>query len=69
MFRFGDSLIGGTVTSADDDDFTPGGEYRNATLDLWGELEQVSIAPGSSFTVWYGEDVGEGTVTALTASA
>jgi hypothetical protein len=69
MFRFGDALLGGILTSSSDQDFEPGGEYRDVTLDLWDDSDTPSIAIGSSFIVWYGEDVGEGSVKGLAMDA
>ena len=61
LFRFGEVTYGGELISASDDDFEPGSDHRNATLDLW-EADSATVVVGAEFVVYYGGDVGHGIV-------
>jgi hypothetical protein len=67
LFRFddaeGQAMFGAVATATDGRDFEPGGSFLGVHLWFWGDVEDhVTIEPGARFVVWYGADIGEGTV-------
>lgn len=67
LFRFdeveGQPMFGAVATSSDGRDFEPGGSFAGVQLWFWGDVEgHITIEPGARFVVWYGGDIGEGSV-------
>jgi hypothetical protein len=68
LYRFegAQALIGAHAVTADGRDLAPGSSHHGVVLTPWAEIPEVyEVAAGVRFTVWYGGDVGEGTVTAV----
>lgn len=65
-FEGAKTLIGAHAVTADGRDLAPGTAHQGVVLAPWAEIPDVyEVAAGVRFTVWYGGDVGEGTVTAV----
>jgi hypothetical protein len=65
LFRFGDGrLFGAVATSTEGGPFAPG-TVHEAELQIWADEADEVVAEGAEFVVWYGGDVGTGTVTAV----
>ena len=67
LFRFdeveGQPMFGAVAIASDGRDFEPGGSFAGVHLWFWADAEARAIVePGARFVVWYGADIGEGTV-------
>ena len=55
--------LGARAYSAVDQDFFAGSEQFGVRLDFWADAEWTEVVqPGTTFTIWYGGDVGEGVI-------
>jgi hypothetical protein len=69
LFRFKDGqpdelIVGATLEIEQDAEIVPGADYQGV-LGIWAEEVATLLQPGEPFIVWYGGDIGHGTVTAL----
>ncbi|HET6918724.1 MAG TPA: hypothetical protein VFI46_04575 [Jiangellaceae bacterium] len=49
--------------AGDGRDFEPRHSFAGVHLWFWGDVEgHITIEPGARFVVWYGGDIGEGTI-------
>jgi len=62
-FNGQDEQLGALAVSPAGVDFAPGTAQGEVLLDFWADDEWTEIVqPGTSFTIWYGGDVGRGVV-------
>lgn len=46
--------------------FAPGTSHANVRLDFWADDEWTDVVqPGAEFVIWYGGDIGRGTIEAV----
>ena len=58
--------LGALAVSPQGIDFASGTSQTHVHLDFWADDEWTEIVqPGSTFTIWYGGDVGRGVVVGL----
>ena len=58
-----EQMFGVVITNPAGTEFVPGVDVPAATFDPWADPNDLpQIEPGLSFTLWYGGDVGTGTV-------
>jgi hypothetical protein len=59
-----DRQLGARAYSETRDDFAPGTSQENVRLDFWADDDWTDVVvTGAEFVVWYGGDVGRGTIT------
>jgi hypothetical protein len=56
--------LGAALTPWDGSDLTPGSEVEAEAL-FWTDEARIHATVGASFDLWYGRDVGHGTVTGV----
>lgn len=67
IFVFGqDRQLGARAYDESGDDFAPGTSHSNVRLDFWAEDEWTDVVQvGAEFVIWYGGDIGRGTIDAV----
>lgn len=55
-------LFSSVVMTADDQPLRPGDVHRLVTMQVNGDDARQFMHPGGEFTLWFGTDVGRGTV-------
>ena len=68
LLRFGGpdgQMIGMRATDPTGLPFAPGTDHRAVRLVFWAKDASTTVAVGAAFDVWYGGDIGSGTITAI----
>lgn len=65
LYVFGaDRKLGARAYSPTGTAFAPGAAQDDVRLDFWAADEWTDVVqPGAAFVIWYGGDVGHGTIT------
>lgn len=62
LYVFDGQQIGARAVTLDGSDLMPNSTHEGVALTFWADEARVLVVPGQTFMVWYGGDVGEGTV-------
>jgi hypothetical protein len=54
--------LGAIITAQDGSDISSNDTDKPVTLTFWADEAELFVVPGEGFTIWYGREIGRGSI-------